>query len=207
VHTPPADNQFIERLPSICLPNHLGIYMQKTVRTLILSAALLYSGFACAQEFQTQTISEPPHQLDVQNLDPSALPPGPAPPLTQFYNEVCSTLLNGCEFVSNGGTTPSKHGGTYILVYIWEIGYGVGEIASQGGNALTSAYLISKLPICISGTSYVTTCGNGQTVVGYQYGWNVTHYVEGNYGNLFAAQDTSINSPFNTIRTSFTIQH
>jgi hypothetical protein len=53
----------------------------------------------------------------------------------------------------------------------------------------------------------LSPCGTGETVVGYLYGWNVTHYVEGNYGNLFAAQDTSINSPFNTISTSFSISH
>jgi Domain of unknown function (DUF4879) len=183
--------------------------MQKTVRTLILSSALLYSGFAFAQEYKTQTATEFQHQIEGPDMEPSSVvhPDSPAPPLTQFIDQVCSATA-GCETLPAGAlSTTLVHGGSYIDVYIWELGYGVGETASQGGNALTSAYLVAKSGFCpSSGGGYTTSC-LGQTYVGYVYEWNVTHYVEGNYGNLFAAQDTSINSPFNTIRTSFTIKH
>jgi hypothetical protein len=49
--------------------------MQKTVRTLMLSSALLYSGFAAAQAFQTQT------------LDSSALPPDLSSPLEKWHQQ------------------------------------------------------------------------------------------------------------------------
>lgn len=183
--------------------------MLNKLHIVALSAALLFGGLASAEEFQVKTVPPTSSQnLDVATIEPDTITPfSSAPPLTAFYNVVCSALVGGCEQVANGGTTAYKHGGSYIYVYIWEIGYGVGEIASQGGNSLTSAYLLGKYPICTSSTGYTTTCPAGSLVVGFQYAWNVTHYVEGNYGGLFAAQDTSINSPFNTIRSSFTIQH
>jgi hypothetical protein len=67
--TQPSANKHAFERRSRYLPSKssLGIYMQKTVRTLMLSSALLYSGFAAAQA----TAVERPQQLGISTLDPS----------------------------------------------------------------------------------------------------------------------------------------
>jgi Domain of unknown function (DUF4879) len=74
-------------------------------------------------------------------------PDGPAPPLTQiFVNNVCNATT--CETISSGQpSTVNTYTGASVYVYVWEIGYGNGELATQGGSTIASAYLIGKVPV------------------------------------------------------------
>jgi len=107
-------------------------------------------------------------------------------------------------------TTSLVHGGSFIDVTVYEIGYGTGETATQGSDSLGSSYLVSKTGLCetfVKLKPVYGACSVGQTIVGWAYVWNVAYYVENNFGDLFAAADTSGVSPFNTYNTSLTIQN
>lgn len=134
-------------------------------------------------------------------------PDRPAPPLSSiFINNVCSPTA--CESDSSGQlSTSNTYTGSNVYVYVWEIGYGSGEIATQGGTTVSNAYLVAKQAVCQSGSSYVTPCPNGSTVAGWRYEWNVGYHLSNNYAKNFTAQGTSLNSPFNTISTSMQIQY
>lgn len=133
-------------------------------------------------------------------------PDGPAPPLTQiFVNNVCNATT--CETISSGQpSTVNTYTGASVYVYVWEIGYGNGELATQGGSTIASAYLIGKVPVCAA-AGYTITCPAGSSVVGFRYEWNAGHYLSLGYGTFFAAQDTSSVSPFNTLSTGITIKY
>jgi len=139
----------------------------------------------------------------------SASPTGkaPAPGLTflQVLN-VCST--QGCDTISNGQfATNITHKGSQVYAYVWEIGYGRGEIAKQGGALLTSAQQVAFNPVCLVGGSYTINCPSGYTVVGFRYVWNVGYWLSNGYAQSFTAQDTSINYPYNTLSTFLTIKY
>lgn len=134
-------------------------------------------------------------------------PDAPAPPLTQLViTNVCSTAT--CENISVGQTaTAVTYTGTTVDVFVWEIGYGNGEIATQGGFQLTSSYLVAKQAVCQSGNQYVTPCANGQTVAGWRYEWSVGSLLNQNYGENFTAADTSEVSPYNHLSVGLTIRY
>ena len=183
------------------------------LKILLLSSAALV--FATTLLAGAQTNSEPKTRPYVVGPDgtpvSAASPDSSAPPLTKVYvYQVCSTSA-GCEYIASGQTeTDLVHGGTDIYVTVYEIGYGTGETATQGGNLLGSSYLVSWTSLCETLVKLKVVygpCSVGQTVVGFAYEWNVAYYIENNFGDLFAASDTSEVYPYNTYSTSLTIQH
>ena len=134
-------------------------------------------------------------------------PDGPAPPLTKvFINNVCSPTA--CETINvNELQTVNTYSGSNVYVYVWEIGYGNGEIATQGGATIANTYLVGKTSVCQSGSNYVTPCANGQTVIGWRYEWNVGYYLNLNYAENFNAQDTSEVLPYNTYSAHIQINY
>lgn len=61
--------------------------MQKIVRTLMMSSALLYSGFAAAQTLQAQPAVEQQPQIDIPDLASSALLPDLSSPLEKWHQQ------------------------------------------------------------------------------------------------------------------------
>ena len=188
--------------------------MRKFSLFLAVTLAACSSGVGIAQTSPTRKAETSPSQSPTSVRKPNAAtsirvsPDGSAPPLTNvFVGNVCSQTA-GCENISSGQTETSLiHGGTYIDVYVWEVGYVDGETAKQGGNILGSTYLVGKYAFCESGGYYTTSCPVGSTYVGWLYEWDVAYYVENNFGELFAAQDTSAVYPYNTYSTSLIIQY
>lgn len=150
-----------------------------------------------------------PQDKDGNLLSVHATPNGTAPALSAvFVANVCSATA-ACEQISSGQLLSSlTHGGSYIDVYVWEIGYGVGETAKQGGVQLSNSYLVDYRPVCnAAGGGYTVNCPNGSTIVGYRYVWNVAFYVETYGSNPFTAQDPSSVPPYNSCNTTLTIKH
>jgi hypothetical protein len=210
------------------LPTIKETLLRKSFAVTMLSTFLFFSGSICAQssnegisefvqifhkddstdtaasrEIKSQTS---PTAATSSSITPNAL----APPLSQiFVNNVCSPNV-GCETILGGQTrTALIHSGSYVYVYVWEIGYGSGESAAMSGSNLGSQYLVSKDAVCQSGSSYTTSCPNGSTIVGWRYVWNVIYYITPPFnGPVFTAKDTSSVSPYNTLSTfPLTIQH
>ena len=140
----------------------------------------------------------------------TAAPMTSAPPLTRiFVNNVCTDSAgDNCETIGSGQyLTADTYSGSNVYVFVWEIGYGNGETATQGGATIASAYLIGKVGVCQSGSYYTINCPSGSTLVGWRYEWNAGYYLDLGYGEQFTAQDTSNVSPFNTLTTSIGIQY
>lgn len=141
--------------------------------------------------------------------DPSASLRAAAPPLTNlFVAHVCSDNA-GCEaFSTNQFSTSLTHGGANIEVYVWEIGYGNTQVATQGGTTVSSQYKVDYRGVCAaSGGGYTVNCASGATYIGWRYVWNVAYYLNNNYGSYFGASNTSANAPFNTYSTLINIHH
>jgi hypothetical protein len=116
-----------------------------------------------------------------------------------WVNNVCSAQA-GCETLSqNQYQTALRHGGSWVEVYVWEIGFGNSHVSRQGGNQLTNQYLVAQNLVCRSGNTYTINCTPGQAGVGWRYVWNVAFYLNNNYGTLFTSTNrTGMNPPFNT---------
>ena len=56
-------------------------------------------------------------------------------------------------------------------------------------------------PVCVTGGSYTWPCTAGQTVVGFLRYYNL----DGNQSGLFKYQNTSTNSPWNTMSVQISI--
>ena len=188
----------------------------------IIAVGLYFSGTSpsIAQTYNRQTVIEsgatatipsasfPTLQsLPAEGKAPAPAVKAPAPGVTflQVVN-VCST--QGCDTISSGQlATQITHKGPQVYAYVWEIGYGRGEIAKQGGALLTSGQQIAYNPVCLFSGSYTINCPSGYTIVGFRYVWNVGYYLSQGYAQNFTAQDTSLNSPFNTLSTALQIKY
>jgi hypothetical protein len=189
------------------------------LRAFILFALLGSSALAQnTVSVQTQTVVEAASSVPIAsvwgNRDTSASispePDTPAPALTRvFINNVCtSSSGTGCETISSGQvSTANTYSGSQVYTFVWEIGYGTGEIATQGGTQIASAYLESKSGVCQSGSNYTINCPTGSSIVGWRYVWDNGYYLNQGFGEHFAAQDTSSVSPYSTYSASLTIQY
>lgn len=99
-------------------------------------------------------------------------------------------------------STSYDHGGPAITVVTDEIGYGSNPIARFNGRQLPSSSMIQQKPICANASSVSLGCSPGQTIVGYRRYWLIT----GSQSGLFGYQNTSTNSPWNTMSDSLTIR-
>lgn len=128
----------------------------------------------------------------------------PAPSLSYLQiSYVGSSNYGGWETISSSQiSTVYDHGGTQLRVITDEIGYGNIPVARINGGALPSTANYQTAYICQSGSSYVTPCSSGQIIVGYRKYWKLDGYQSG----IFAYQNTSTNSPWNTLSDSISIK-
>jgi hypothetical protein len=137
-------------------------------------------------------------------------PDSSVPPLTKLYiQNVCtSSAGTGCETISSGQvSTAVTYSGSSIYVYEWEIGFGIGISAMQGGVQLNPNYLTQKLPVCAVSGGYSINCNTPFMVVGYRYVWNVGYSLNQDFGQNFVSQDTSEALPRNTLAATLMIRY
>lgn len=133
------------------------------------------------------------------------VPPGaaraPAPPLTQMWVYAVGSTNCGWEYTVGLSVTTCDHGGAQLRTAVLEIGYGSSRIAWMNGGVLPGSVMYASTPVCITGGYYSWPCTAGQTVVGFLNEYNVDGYQNG----IFKYQNTSINSPWNTMSVQISI--
>lgn len=113
---------------------------------------------------------------------------GPAAPLTSLNVVQVESELGGVETINqNSFSTSRNHGGKYLYITTKEMGYGQNPFAKMNGSNVKSID---------------STIIGGRPIVGWYYKWDASGHQQG----TFEYQKTSINSPFNTMRTSIYIQ-
>ncbi|WP_366144632.1 YolA family protein [Idiomarina sp.] len=138
---------------------------------------------------------------NISNRTDSVTPFAPAPPLTDMWVYAVGSSDCGWEETAGLSVTTCDHGGTQLRVAILEIGYGSNEIAWMNGGQLTNSDQYSSTPVCVTGGYYSWPCSAGQTVVGYLNEYSVDGYQNG----IFKYQNTSTNSPWNTMSVQISI--
>jgi hypothetical protein len=129
----------------------------------------------------------------------------PAAPLTrELVYAVGSTQYGGWEYMTEIGqqNTVGDHGGAQMRVVVQEIGHGNTPLAWMLEVLLPLSANYQNDAICISNGYYVSPCPVGSIVVGYYRYYNV----DGWFNGWFTYQNTSTNSPWNTLLTSMYIQ-
>ena len=99
--------------------------------------------------------------------------------------------------------TNLDHGGPLLRIVTDELGYGGNPVPLFNGGTwpLTSNYYTQ--PICVDAYGYYTlSCSAGQSIAGWRKYWSLDGYQNG----WFSYQNTSTNSPWNTMSDSMNIR-
>lgn len=129
---------------------------------------------------------------------------GDAPALTQVFVYAVGSTNCGWEYMTTVGqaSTTCDHGGDQLRTAVVEIGYGANPTAWMNGLLQLPAYAnYTTLPICIIGSYYSWACPASYTIVGFLRLYAADGFQDG----LFGFQDTSANTPFNTMYTQINI--
>lgn len=126
----------------------------------------------------------------------------PAPPLTDMFIYAIGSSNCGWEYPPIGATSTScDHGGSVMQAAVFELGYGSSRIAWMSGGILPGSAFIGSSPVCQSAGGLTFDCAAGMTIVG----WVVDYNLSGWQGGFFRYQNTSTNSPFNTMSVQINI--
>ncbi|SEU35463.1 protein of unknown function [Stigmatella erecta] len=127
----------------------------------------------------------------------------PAPPLSHLQVYAVGSSNQGWEYPSaNTYATALDHGGPVLLVVILEIGYGYSRFAKMNGGQLPSSANYLDEALCWNAYGQLAYCSAGQTVAGWLRYYDVSGYESGS----FTYQNTSTNSPWNTMYTQISIR-
>ena len=149
-----------------------------------------------AEEVTTGTLAVPvsvsasPLQTDVQIM-------AAAPPLTALYMYSITSSNCGTEYMTSQSQTSTvcNHGGAVLRAAIVEIGYGSKPMAWMNSTLLATSKNYQTVPVCVVNSRYTWPCPAGYTIVGFLRNYNLDGYQSG----VFKYQNTSSNSPWNTI--------
>lgn len=197
-----------------------NVMKKRLIQLLLTPAVVLFVNSAFAQDATSLDDLGPPiesavtafEELNLRSLtiDPieiqSATTPGilaPAPPLTQLHILAVGSSNCGWEEIVSGATSTScDHGGAQLRVEVLEIGYGSNRIAWMIGGQLPASANYETRLVCQQFGGGLDYCTPGQTAVGFQHSYNL----DGHQGGTFTYQNTSTNSPWNTMSRSINIQ-
>lgn len=124
-----------------------------------------------------------------------------APSLSNMWVYAVGSSNCGWEYTSGLSATSCDHGGAQLRTAVLEIGYGSSPLAWMSGGLLASSTNYQTTPVCVTGGYYSWPCTAGQTVVGFLRYYNLDGYQSG----LFKYQNTSTNSPWNTMSVQISI--
>lgn len=131
----------------------------------------------------------------------SAALSGPAPGLSAMWVYAVGSSNCGWEYTAGKTTTTCDHGGVQLRSAVLEIGYGSNSIAWMNGGLLPRSAMYASTPVCVTGGYYTWPCTAGQTVVGFLNEYTLDGYQTG----IFKYQNTSTNSPWNTMSVQIKI--
>ena len=194
--------------------------MKHLVKITAVSALAFMAGFAHATDTTVQQVEvyfgTVPSASDAAQLATVPVPnpvarsgakaalaaAGPAPALSYLQITNVGSSNVGWEAIAASQTTTAyDHGGAQLRVVTDEIGYGNVPVARYNGGVLPASANYLTQTICWNGSAYVLPCSAGQTVVGYRKYWNL----DGKQNGSFSYQNTSTNSPWNTMSDSISI--
>lgn len=180
--------------------------------SLVLSLAMIISAQSYSQDTKEASIPQSQEALtslggpsgstiavkanETSNLSVAR---APAAPLTQMWVYAVGSSNCGWENTAGLSVTTCNHGGLQLRTAVLEIGYGSSRIAWMIGGLLGSPY--ATTPVCITGGYYSWPCTAGQSIVGFLVEYNL----DGNQSGLFKYQNTSTNSPWNTMSVQINI--
>lgn len=126
-----------------------------------------------------------------------------APPLTYLQVWYVGSSTCGWESISDSQTTTiCDHGGSQLRVVVMELGYGGNPIGFMNSGLLSSSANYLNQGVCRDAYGQlVSPCSAGQTIVGWLRYWNLDGY----QGGYFQHQNTSLNSPWNTMYDNISI--
>jgi hypothetical protein len=124
-----------------------------------------------------------------------------APPLSSMWVYAVGSTNCGWESTAGLSTTACNHGGPELRAAVLEIGYGSNRVAWMNGSVLPSSAMYASTPVCVTNGYYSWPCTAGQTV----YGFLNEYTLDGRDNGLFRYQDTSTNSPWNTLSVQISI--
>ncbi|QMV13540.1 YolA family protein [Vibrio spartinae] len=119
----------------------------------------------------------------------------PAPPLSSMWVYAVGSSDCGWESTAGLTVTTCNHGGSALRAAVLEIGYGSSSIAWMNGGILPRSAQYASTSVCVTGNYYTWPCTAGQIVVG----WLVEYNLDGHQNGTFKYQNTSTNSPWNTM--------
>ena len=132
----------------------------------------------------------------------SNLAAAPAPPLSYVEVRFVGSSTQGWEATGeNQLATAYDHGGALLRVVTVEVGYGSNPVAQFNGATLPRSANYQTDAFC-NYSNFLEPCRAGQTIVGYVRYWNL----DGQQSGSFWYQNTSINSPWNTLGDRMYIQ-
>lgn len=180
--------------------------------TFLLPLAFVFSPSVIAQDNGNAESREAPVLTSLGPLDSKSLPQlsqgdlltplQTAPPLTDMFIYAIGSSDCGWEYPPSGATSTScNHGGAVMQAAVFELGYGSSRIAWMGGGTLPSSAYLGSSPVCESFGELTFDCTAGLTIVG----WVVDYDLSGWQGGFFRYQNTSTNSPFNTMSVQINI--
>jgi hypothetical protein len=130
---------------------------------------------------------------------------GPAPALSYLQVAfVGSSNVSGFweTIAPSQFSTVQDHGGVQLRVVTDELGYGNARVALFNGAVLPASANYQTQSFCWNGSQYTTACTPGQIIYGFRRYWNL----DGRQGGSFYYQNTSTNSPFNTLSDTISIR-
>ncbi|WP_237113733.1 DUF4879 domain-containing protein [Pseudoalteromonas rubra] len=131
-----------------------------------------------APEYKTAPQQYP--RFDVQ-------PMAPATGISYFEFGLVRSQLGGDQRILAGDfSTGTNHGGSYLYVYAWQVGYGNPNNATMNGVSKSAALREARCG------SDLHRCQAGETVTGWLYGWDFT----GQSAGQVKASANSVASPF-----------
>jgi hypothetical protein len=127
----------------------------------------------------------------------------PAPPLSYLQVYAVGSSYQGWEYMNDPYlyTTLWDHGGPVMRVVVLEVGYGYSRFAWMNGGQLPFSANYLNENLCWNYYGQLAYCSPGQTVAGSLRYYDVSGYQGGN----FSYQNTSTNSPWNTMYDQITI--
>lgn len=190
--------------------------MKMTFIKTLLSAAIIAGMGATAQaedlprgqqvitslpELSSHNKPIPAEVTGTPQVKSGAVARAPAPPLTAMWVYAVGSTDCGWEYTAGLTTTTCNHGGAQLRSAVLEIGYGSNPVAWMNGGLLPSSARYASTPVCVTGGYYTWPCTAGQTVVGFLNEYNLDGYQNG----IFKYQNTSTNSPWNTMSVQISI--
>ncbi|MBE0370613.1 DUF4879 domain-containing protein [Pseudoalteromonas aurantia] len=126
-------------------------------------------------------------QYEDMSAESEITPFGPARGISYFEIGLVRSANGGDQTITKSAfSTGTDHGGSYLYVYAWQVGYGNPNNATMNGQSKSAALSEARCG------SDLHRCRAGETVTGWLYGWDFS----GQQNGQVKVSSNSVASPF-----------